>query len=255
MVPDPAFPATLFAVSGLPGALPRERVYCANEGHAAGSEPLHPKHHLVCRCAATIRHNRVRDLLADALRQAAPNARVRVEQSPDNNGLPASRAWGVRGAMAPGDVTFEPVGQPPMYLDVVICARSAHRNMSPAASAYHSKLVARHRFLHPRGDGALSPHEAAHRAPHANISYIPMAFSTLGDPAPLTVRTLSCLLGPGGLKRFLAGAAREIHVAQADVISRSRYAHLQGRRSPRSDAPRTSEEQVAPPSTASLSSS
>ena len=53
--------------------------------------------------------------------------------------------------MAPGDVTFEPVGQPPMYLDVVISARSTHRNMSPAASAYHSKLVARHRFLHPRG--------------------------------------------------------------------------------------------------------
>jgi len=69
MAPDPALPATLFAVSGLPGALPRERVYCANEGHAAGSEPLHPNHHLVCRCAATIRHNRVRDLDAPGSRR------------------------------------------------------------------------------------------------------------------------------------------------------------------------------------------
>ena len=228
--PDPSFPATLFAVSGLPGAFSSERVLCSSPSHAAGSQSMLPHHHLVCRCASTGRHNLIRDLLANFLRKIGNGAKVAVEQTAAGDGSAAPRAWGTRGSYAPGDVTFEAHGRPPVYLDIVVSLGSSHKNLSPAASAYHGKLAARHRFLHPRAP--LSAHDARSRALLANIDYSPIAFSTLGSPAPSSVKVLKRLMGPDLTKEFLRAAARSIHMSQAFVVSSSRFAHRAGRQGP-----------------------
>ena len=232
--PDPSFPATLFAIAGLPGALPTERVFCSSSTHAVARQTLYPDHHLVCRCSATGRHNQVRDLLAAALRRADPTAKVAVEQTAAYDGSPQPRAWGSRGSYAPGDVTFQAQGKPALYLDVVVSVGRTHRDMSAAAGAYHDKLRARYQFLRPRCP--MSRHEANTRAPLSSIDYVPMAFSTLGAAAPKTMSTLDTLLGRHAAREFRLSAAKAIHMAQAKVVANARFAHREGRRAePASD--------------------
>lgn len=235
-LPDESFAATLFALSGLDGVMRRDRVHCANESHARRAELLFPKHHLVCAGMITPRHNRVRDLLAAILRKHAPSARVSIEQGCDSNGSPVPRQWGTPGSLAPGDVTFTPLGGETVYFDVVVSAVSCRATLSPASSAYLQKVRARLNFLHPRHAG-ISEQEARRRAPLSTIIYVPVAFSALGAPAPKTVGLLERYLGRPGTKEFCTAAARAIHTIQADVIARARVAHRLATGRPDPDRP------------------
>ena len=168
--------------------------------------------------------------MAATLLRHAPDARVAVEQAVGPDGSAVPRQWGVGGSLAPGDVTFTPLGGATIFFDIVISVGTHRPAQSPPVSAYHQKMKTRYTFLHPRHQ--LSSQEARARAPMANIDYVPIAFGTLGAAAPKSIDVLTRCLGWPATKQFLIAAARIIHEQQTQVISRGVFAHRTSSASP-----------------------